>query len=99
MFKHILVAIVLVIACSAITFSQDTPKKEKQTVKKVECDPACGFAVRSHDDKELADIVMTHAKKSHNMKLTEKEVKDMAKTEEIEIKKEMKKEPEKKDKQ
>lgn len=99
MFKSILTALVLIIACSVTALSQDTPKKDKQVVKKVECDPVCGFMVRSHDDKELSDIVMTHAKKAHKMNLTNKEIMGMAKTEEIEIKKEIKKEPEKKDKE
>jgi len=44
------------------------------TLKKVECDPKCGFIVRSHDEKEIIDLVTQHAKKSHNMSVTEKYV-------------------------
>jgi predicted small metal-binding protein len=44
-------------------------------LKKVECDPKCGFMVRSHDEKEIIDLVSQHARKSHNENLTEKDVK------------------------
>ena len=48
-------------------------------LKKVECDPTCGFMVRSHDEKELVDLVIQHAKKSHNMDVSEKDVKEKMK--------------------
>ncbi len=48
-----------------------------ETLKKVECDPTCGFMVRSHDEKELVEIVTQHAKKSHNMTVAEKDVRAM----------------------
>jgi predicted small metal-binding protein len=48
-------------------------------LKKVECDPKCGFLVRSHDKKEIVEIAMRHAKKYHDMPITEKDVKDMMK--------------------
>jgi predicted small metal-binding protein len=48
-------------------------------LKKVECDPTCGFMVRSHDEKELVEIVTKHAKKAHNMTITEKDAKGMIK--------------------
>lgn len=48
-------------------------------LKKVECDPKCGFLVQSHDEKEIVEIAVQHAKKSHNMKITEKDVKEMVK--------------------
>jgi predicted small metal-binding protein len=51
----------------------------KEKLKKVECDPKCGFLVQSHDEKELVAIAVQHAKKSHNLKITEKEVKGMMK--------------------
>ena len=51
------------------------PKK----LKKVECDPKCGFMIRSHDEKEVIEIAIQHAKKSHDMTITEKEVKGMMK--------------------
>ncbi len=49
-----------------------------EKLKKIECDPKCGFIVQSHDEKEIIDIAMQHAKKFHpEMKITEKEVRDM----------------------
>jgi predicted small metal-binding protein len=50
-----------------------------ENLKKVECDPTCGFMVRSHDEKELVEIVTKHAKKAHNMTITEKDAKGMIK--------------------
>ncbi len=48
-------------------------------LKKIECDPTCGFMIRSHDERELIDVVTQHAKKSHNMSISEKEVKEKIK--------------------
>lgn len=50
-----------------------------EVLKKIECDPKCGFMVRSHDEKEIVEIAMQHAKKSHDMAVTEKEAKAMVK--------------------
>jgi len=50
-----------------------------ETLKKVECDPKCGFMVRSHDEKEIIEIVIQHAEKSHSMTITEKDIKAMMK--------------------
>jgi predicted small metal-binding protein len=50
-----------------------------ETLKQVECDPKCGFMVRSHDEKEIIEIVMQHAKKCHNMTISEKDIKAMIK--------------------
>ncbi len=47
------------------------------TLKKIECEPKCGFMVRSHDEKEIVDLAIKHAKMSHNETLTEKQVKEM----------------------
>ncbi len=49
------------------------------TFKKVECDPARGFMVKSHDEKELIEIVRQHAKKSHNLSVTDKDIKEKMK--------------------
>jgi len=48
-----------------------------EKLKKIECDPRCGFVVQSHDEKEIVDIAIQHAKKSHSMAITEKEVRAM----------------------
>jgi predicted small metal-binding protein len=50
-----------------------------EKLKKLECDPKCGFAVQSHDEKEIVEIAVQHAKKLHNMKITEKDAKEMIK--------------------
>jgi predicted small metal-binding protein len=50
-----------------------------EKLKTVECDPKCGFLVRSHDEKELLDVAIQHAKKAHSMVITEKDVKKMMK--------------------
>ncbi len=52
---------------------------KKSALKEVECDPKCGFLIRSHDEKEVVEIAMRHAKKYHDMTITEKDVKDMMK--------------------
>ena len=57
-------------------------EKEMGPLYSVTCDPACGFMVRSHDQKELTSIVMRHAKTMHNKKVTDKDVKGMMKAEE-----------------
>jgi predicted small metal-binding protein len=50
-----------------------------EKLKQVECDPKCGFLIRSHDEKEIAEIAIQHAKKAHSMVITEKDVKTMMK--------------------
>jgi len=51
-----------------------------EKLKKIECDPKCGFLVQSHEEKEILDIAIKHAKKYHSMDLTEKDAKTMLKT-------------------
>jgi len=46
-----------------------------QELKKIECDPKCGFMVRSHNEKELIQIAIQHVKNAHNLLLTEKDAK------------------------
>lgn len=50
-----------------------------EKLKKIECEPKCGFMIRSHDEKEIVEIATQHAKKAHKMNITEKEVKGMMK--------------------
>jgi len=50
-----------------------------EKLKKVECDPKCGFMIQSHDEKEIVAIATAHAKKSHKMTITAKDVKAMMK--------------------
>ncbi|MGV8056911.1 MAG: DUF1059 domain-containing protein [Smithellaceae bacterium] len=49
-------------------------------LKKIECAPACGFTVQSHDEKELIDITKQHAKKYHDKTVTDEDVKKMMKS-------------------
>jgi predicted small metal-binding protein len=50
-----------------------------EKLKKIECDPTCGFMVRSHDEKELIEIGTQHAKKIHGMTIAKKDMKAMIK--------------------
>ena len=38
-----------------------------EELKKVECDPTCGFMVRTHDEKELVEIVKRLARATRPM--------------------------------
>jgi predicted small metal-binding protein len=49
-------------------------------LKSIECDPKCGFMVRSHDEKEVINIAREHAKKSHKLDATENDIKKMMKS-------------------
>jgi predicted small metal-binding protein len=48
-------------------------------LKKIECDPKCGFMVQSHEEKELVDVAKEHVKKYHNKTVTDEDVKKMIK--------------------
>lgn len=88
-----MLAIVLAISFASLTFAQDKKaakddkmamsktEKEMGPLKSVSCDPACGFMCRSHSEKELTSIVKQHALKAHKMKMDDKQIKDMMKTE------------------
>jgi len=47
--------------------------KEK-ALKKIECDPECGFMMRTHDEAELIKATKEHVKKFHGKEMTEEEV-------------------------
>ncbi len=55
--------------------------KEMGPLKTVSCDDKCGFMVRSRSEKEIVSVVKAHAKKVHKMDMTDKQIKDMMKTE------------------
>jgi predicted small metal-binding protein len=47
-------------------------------LKKISCDPMCGFSVQSHVEDELVDMAMLHVQKIHPDKSYSKdEVKSM----------------------
>lgn len=48
-------------------------------LKKIECDPKCGFMVQSHDEKELIDVTKQHAKNYHNKIVSDEDIKKMIK--------------------
>ena len=94
----ILLVLMLLFSWSTFILAQEkaAPKEEKKSdkmemtktekdmgsLKSATCDPACGFMVRSRSEKEIVSIIKSHAKKMHNMTMTDKQVKDMIKTEE-----------------
>ena len=49
-------------------------------LKQVECEPKCGFLIRSENEKELIGIALKHGKEFHNMTLTENDIKKMMKS-------------------
>lgn len=94
----IIIVLVLVIAFSSVSFAQDAAKKDAMKEQKMEmkkdakemgalkslsCDDKCGFMVRSHDEKEIMSSAKAHIQKHHKeMKMTDKQIKEMVKTEE-----------------
>jgi predicted small metal-binding protein len=50
-----------------------------EAMKKLECPSPCNFSVKSHDEKEIIEMAKQHAKKSHNMEISEKDLKAMIK--------------------
>lgn len=89
--------ILLAFAFSSVAVAQEMKKaegkKEEKVLKSAECDPACGFMVRSHDEAEVMSVIKEHANKVHNMDMTDAQVKGMMKTEKMKpmMKKEEKK--------
>ena len=69
--------------------SKDKMEKEKMemteaekamgALKSMSCDEACGFMIRSRDEKEIESVMKAHAKKVHKMAMTEKQMKEMLK--------------------
>jgi predicted small metal-binding protein len=49
-------------------------------IKKITCDPECGFAVQSHDEPEVLRMASEHVEKVHGKKVPEKELRDMMTT-------------------
>lgn len=87
----LMLAALLTVAFTSVTFSDDpqkaekkeAPKEAKMAIKSVSCDPDCGFMVRSHDEMEIVNIVKMHAKAHHNKDVTDDEVRGMMKTKEM----------------
>jgi predicted small metal-binding protein len=47
--------------------------KSEQLVE-VACAPECGFRLQTHDKLELFNLVKTHAKGAHDMKMSDRDV-------------------------
>jgi predicted small metal-binding protein len=79
----VLLAIVLACYFTVPAVAQDKPAKDAKTavakeagsVKQIACDDACGFVVRSRNEKELISVTKHHAKTFHKMDLTDAQVK------------------------
>ncbi len=48
-----------------------------EQLKKIECPSPCNFSVRSHDEKEIVELTLQHAKKIHNQTMAEQDVRKM----------------------
>ena len=67
------------LAIAGFCFAENLAKSE--SLKTVSCPPECGFMCRSHDEKELIEIVKTHAKNAHGKLLTDEQVRSFMQTE------------------
>jgi len=47
----------------------------EKELKRISCDPVCGFKVESHDEMEAMEIAKKHAKEKHNMDVTDEDLK------------------------
>lgn len=74
--------VVLAFAFSSLAFAQDMKKDETAKMEKKEmmgemkvgsCSPECGFMVRSHNEAEVTEMLKMHAKKQHNMEMSDKD--------------------------
>jgi predicted small metal-binding protein len=45
-------------------------KSKSGKLLKIECDPMCGFMVRSHDEGEVLRLARTHVTDAHKMHAT-----------------------------
>jgi len=47
-------------------------------LKKISCDPMCGFSVQSHEEKEVVDMAKSHVKNVHpDANYTDEQIKNM----------------------
>jgi predicted small metal-binding protein len=75
-------ALALVLAFGTVAFvrAEGAAKSEKdQPLKMAACPPECGFACTSRDEKELVEVLKTHAKTHHDMDLTDEQARGMIK--------------------
>jgi len=72
--------LVVALVFSLAAFGQEAKKEGAKPLKSFTCPDPCSFMVRSRDEKEVVDAVIDHAKKYHNMAMTEADVKAKIKT-------------------
>jgi predicted small metal-binding protein len=51
----------------------------EEKLKRIECDPKCGFMVQSHDEAEVLKIGRRHAKEKHGLNVSLEQLKGMLK--------------------
>jgi predicted small metal-binding protein len=49
-------------------------------IKRISCDPECGFAVQSHIEDEVVDVAAKHVKEKHGKSVSDKELRGMITT-------------------
>ena len=54
-------------------------------MKQIECDPVCGFMIRSHDTDEVKKIATEHVESVHKMKTSDAELESKMKTVEMKM--------------
>ncbi len=50
-----------------------------EKLKRVSCDPMCGFMVQSHDENELVGFVKNHVKNVHSKTMSDSDIRGMMK--------------------
>jgi len=82
----VMLVVVFALSISSVAFSQEKKEmgkkadKGEMALKSVSCDPACGFMIQSHNEKEISEVVIAHAKNAHNKDVKAEDVKAMMKT-------------------
>jgi len=46
----------------------------------IDCDPQCGFMVRSHDKSETVEAAMKHVKDAHGKEVSQEDTEKMVKS-------------------
>ena len=54
-------------------------------IMQVDCEPDCGFSIKSRDIDEILSVVKHHAKKYHNMEISDEKISHKIHLVEVEI--------------
>lgn len=49
-------------------------------IKMIECDPDCGFMIKSHDENEVVAVAKEHVNTKHDMDVDDAEMRKKMKT-------------------